>query len=72
MWTMARDLDVGDYLAFPRPKIGICNEPIFDLPSNHEVGYFLGLYLAEGSIHKSVNGKGYSIELCLNSQRLYL
>jgi len=71
-WTMARDLEAGDYLAFPRPKVGTCTEPIYDISSNKEVGYFLGLYLAEGSIKKKVKGKGYSIEIYLNSEESHL
>lgn len=70
-WTLARDLKVGDYLAYPRIKILDIQKDINSLPANNEIGYLLGIFLAEGNIHTwHKNGKTYGIELTLNNAEI--
>ncbi len=52
LWTLARDIEEGDYLAYPRIKILNKYDTINGLPANYEIGYILGAFLAEGNIHK--------------------
>jgi hypothetical protein len=67
-WVLARDLEIGDYLAYPRIKILNVKNNIGNLPANREIGYLLGMFLAEGNIHTwHKNGKTYGIEIALNS-----
>lgn len=70
-WTLARDLKIGDYLAYPRIKILDMQKDINLLPANNEIGYLLGIFLAEGNIHIwHKNGKTYGIELTLNNAEI--
>ena len=70
-WVLARDLEEGDWLAYPRIKILNSNSIINGLPANEEIGYILGLFLAEGNIHTwHKNGKTYGIEITLNNSEI--
>lgn len=70
-WTLARNLKMGDYLAYPRIKILDIQKDINLLPANNEIGYLLGIFLAEGNIHIwHKNGKTYGIELTLNNAEI--
>jgi intein/homing endonuclease/endonuclease YncB( thermonuclease family) len=72
MWTMARDIKAGDYIAFPRPVITDTIDNIFGYKVSNSLGYFLGLYFALGNIHTHNNGKACSIELSFNSSETSL
>ena len=70
-WIYARDLEKGDFLAYPRIKILDTDKLINGMPANSEIGYILGLFLAEGNIHTwHKNGKTYGIELTLNNSEI--
>lgn len=61
-WTLARYLEEGDYLAYPRIKFSGLITEVDGIPLNQDTGYFLGVFLAEGNISNWENGKAYGIE----------
>ncbi len=61
-WTLARYLEEGDYLAYPRIKFNGSITHFDGIPMNKEIGYMIGIFLAEGNIDKWVNEKGYTIK----------
>lgn len=70
-WIYARDLEKGDYLAYPRIKIKNEYKYINGKLADYDLGYLLGIYLAEGNIHTwHKNGNVYGIELALNSSEI--
>ena len=67
-WIKARDLEAGDWVAYPRQRILGVRNTIAGLPANSEVGYILGLYLAEGNIHSKKNNRWYGAEFSLHAE----
>ena len=61
-WTLARYLEEGDYLAYPRIKFNGLITEVDGIPLNHDTGYLLGVFLAEGNVSNWNNGKAYGIE----------
>lgn len=71
-WVLARDVNAGDFIAFPRQKIQNKIESVHGIESSFDTGFFIGLFLAEGSIHKRYNNRAYSIAVSLNSSETNL
>lgn len=65
-WVEARDVEPGDYLAYPVRHIRPSIDTLDGIPLDRELGYFLGLYFAEGNFHKRVNGVPYSLDLAVD------
>ncbi len=81
-WIPIRHLKRGDYVAYPIPKHEVttttitlsgtskCNRnmkyPTIDVPLDYDFGWFIGLYLAEGSIGQYTKGKCYEVQIALH------
>lgn len=65
-WILARYVEPGDFLAYPRFKMTGSITVIDGIPLNIETGYLVGIILAEGHINKWYHGRGYQIETTHN------
>lgn len=67
-WIQAGDLELGDYIAYPRIKISPEYITIGGLPADRDTGFLLGLYMAEGTIHQPNKEKTYGLEFALHKK----
>lgn len=69
-WIYARDIEPGDYVAYPRPKLAEEYDYINSVVANRDTGYIAGFYLADGNIHSVKNDRWYGAEFSLNKDEV--